>query len=298
MYRQIASKEKNGNIFFSPGSISVALAMTYLGAKNNTAKEMKSTMGLDSLEDEHLHMAFEDLYNSLQETGGNYTLHMANKLFGEQSYSFLQDFLDKQMVHYKAQLVPVDFRNNFEGARLHINKWVEDQTAEKIKDLLQGGALDSLTRLVLVNAVYFKGKWDQQFDPEDTRPGDFWLNANDKVQVNMMNQEKNFNYGLSRELNDCKILELPYLGGKMSMFILLPSKVDGLAELESKLTVEHLVDPVKAFRMGRVKTVVSMPKFKLEQSFDLKSVLNNLGMKDLFSPVSGIFSATHHNNLY
>ena len=286
MYKEVSEAKKDDNVFLSPYSISTALAMTYAGARGNTAKEMKAALGLDALKDDHLHTSFKDLCNSIQETSGNYTLHVANKLFGEQKYSFLQEFLDKQMTHYKAQLAPLDFLSNSEASRQMINKWVEEQTAEKIKDLLPAGSIDSLTRLVLVNAIYFKGKWAQQFKAGDTSPGDFWLNAQEKIKVPMMYQKKHFMYGLSRELNDCRALELPYLGGGLSMFILLPGKVDGLADLESTLKAEYLVDPVKTFKMRRIETEVRLPKFKLEQSFDLKDILAKLGMTDLFSAVS------------
>ena len=196
LYKSIEAEKGDGvNLFFSPASISVALAMTYAGARNATAAEMKTAMALTDLEDGDLHAAFEDLHSAITKPQSNYTMHVANKLFVEQKYSILQEFLDKTKSHYKAESVGVDFKTKFEEARLMINKWVEDQTNSKIKDLLPKESLDELTRMVLVNAIYFKGDWELQFKKKPTLDKDFTLASGAKVKTPMMFQKDKFPLG-------------------------------------------------------------------------------------------------------
>ena len=139
LYKHIEAEKGDSNAFFSPASISVALAMTYLGARSNTSAEMKNTMALTSLEDTHLHAAFNDLHTAVTNTGGNYTMHVANRMFIEQKYQLLKEFLDNTKQHYNAEATSVDFQTKHEEARKTINVWVEKQTNEKIKDLMPRG---------------------------------------------------------------------------------------------------------------------------------------------------------------
>ncbi|CAH1276941.1 SERPINB9 [Branchiostoma lanceolatum] len=150
-----------------------------------------------------------------------YTLQTANRLYGEKTYSFLQDFLDATKKNYGAELASVDFKGAAEQVRGTINRWVEEQTKNKIKDLIPAGAVDARTRLVLVNAIYFKGNWDEQFNAHITRNLDFNINNNEKVKVRMMRKRDNFNYGVFKELK-CRVLELPYVEKELSMLIFLP----------------------------------------------------------------------------
>ena len=144
-------------MFFSPASISIALAMTYAGARNDTAKEMKNTLGFSDLSESAIHSAFEQLLDALTAADAQYKLHVANRLFAEKCYQFHESFLSTVLTHYKAEATNLDFIKNAEASRLFVNEWVAKQTNDKIRDLLAPGVVDDMTRLILVNAVYFKG---------------------------------------------------------------------------------------------------------------------------------------------
>ena len=295
LFKKLAEGRKE-SVFFSPVSISIALGMTMLGAKNNTSSEMKEIL-FKNIDESKLHDCMSQLNSSLRAPGGEYKLHTANRLYAEESYNFLPEFLASTKEHYNAELAKVSFVTKYEEARVMINQWVEEQTVKKITDLLPTGALNELTRLVLVNAIYFKGDWESKFDKSKTTEAEFHVSDTETIKVPMMCDTTEFKYGLMRELDDTKILELPYKGGKLSMFILLPSK--SLADLESKLTVDHFNNLEKWFKMRRVKTNVMLPRFKLEQSFSLKETLHAMGIKDLFNlPTADLSGMDGSRDLY
>ncbi|XP_019628699.1 PREDICTED: leukocyte elastase inhibitor-like [Branchiostoma belcheri] len=276
LYRQLCGD--GGNVFFSPYSISVALAMTSLGACGSTEAAMKGTLCFKDMSNDVLHSTFSTLHQQLY-ASDKCTLQTANRLYGEQTYSFLQDFLDATRKNYGAELASVDFKGAAEQVRGNINKWVEEQTKDKIKDLIPAGAVDSMTRLVLVNAIYFKGTWHKQFTTKATWDEDFNINNNEKVKVPMMKMEDKFNYGKFKDLKFC-VLELPYVGKELSMLIFLPDEVEGIRDLESALTATILqtVSSQMKKRMIRVR----LPRFKLEQDFSLGNTLKKMGMGEAF----------------
>ena len=196
-----------------------------------------------------------------------------------------EEFLALAKSNYDAGLNPVDFGNS-EAARKTINDWVEKQTNEKIKDLLPAGAIDSLTRLVLTNAIYFKGTWAKQFDPKSTYDGQFWANGKDAVKAPLMHQSGEFNFYDSPDL---KAVELPYSGQGLSMLVLLPTQCAGLADLEKKLTPEQLAKWTEQMKPTK-ELSVTLPKFKFTSEFSLKDRLSALGMKDAFNPDKADFS--------
>jgi serpin B len=277
--------EQTGNVLFSPYSISTALAMTYAGARGKTEAEMAEVLHF-ALPQERLHPAFAAITADLgDETRHGYELVAANRLWGQEGYTFLPGFLGITREHYGAELAQVDFAGNTERARQAINGWVEKQTREKIKELIARGILDALTRLVLTNAVYFKGNWESQFDEKLTREGRFTVARDRRVSVPMMHQESQFKYAALPKL---QVLEMPYAGEDLSMLVVLPSEVDGLSRLERSLSAEGLAEWTE--RLRKAKVSVFLPRFTTTCQFELKAVLAAMGMPEAFHRVRADFS--------
>jgi serpin B len=284
LYQQL--KDEDGNLFFSPYSISTALAMTYAGAKNETAEQMAQTLYF-SPDQQAFHPVFGKLVDGLNQQGkkGDYQLSVANALWGQKDYTFLDSFIQLNKDYYNAGLENVDFVNETEKTRQKINQWVEDKTNDKIKDLIPAGTLDAMTRLVLTNAIYFKGDWAIQFDPNKTEEADFFVSPDKTVTAPLMFQKEDFKYGQAETL---QLLELPYKGDDLSMLVLLPKAKDGLAELESELTAENLA--VWQKQMRKMKVMVHLPKFKMTSQFGLAETLKAMGMPDAFDANKADFS--------
>lgn len=282
LLRRFSEANPTGNVFFSPVSISAALAMVLLGAKGNTEAQVLKTLHLDKVED--VHSRFQALTMDINRSNAPYVLLLASRLFGEKSYSFLPDFLTNTRKLYGADLATVDFLQASDKARKEINQWVEEKTEGKIPDLLSEGSVDSLTRLVLVNAIYFKANWAEKFQEADTTDAPFRLNKNEKKTVKMMYQKKKFNFAYIPE-EKIRVLELPYDGRELSMIILLPDDTEedstGLQKMEKQLTLEKLQKWTEHLYSADVH--VRLPKFKLEESYDLTSDLAAMGLVDVFN---------------
>ena len=279
--------DRTGNVFLSAYSISSALAMTYAGAKGNTAAEMEKALHFD-LGSAATHPAFSELQDRLVavEKQGGIQLAIANSLWPQQGYPFRPEYLDFIKSEYGAGITPLDYPGDTEGARQTINRWVEDKTREKIKDLIAPGNLDPRTRLVLVNAIYFKGKWASQFKSEQTAPADFFVTPESPVQVPLMVQARKLPYA---EFEDCQVVKLSYAGGAVSMLVVLPQEKDGLAAIESLLSPEKLSEWRAALAEREVR--VFLPKFKLTWgAARLNEPLQALGMRDAFSETRADFS--------
>ena len=272
-------REQPGNLFFSPDSISLALAMTYDGARGQTAEQMARTMHF-TLDREQLNEGFGTLLNELNGEGKKraYELHVANALWGQKGHRFLPPFLDTSHKYYGAGLRLVDFTGNAEASRQAINQWVEQETHNKIRDLLPQGSIDDLTRLVLTNAIYFKGTWQRQFKKALTHDGPFLVSTKERVQVPMMHQEETFRYLKDK---DAQVLEMPYQGNDLSMVVVLPRRPDGLNHLESTLNPEKLDNWLA--RARPMHLLVSLPRFKLTKELSLGDVLSSMGMPLAFS---------------
>jgi serpin B len=277
VYQKI--RETKGNHFFSPYSISTALAMTYGGARGETEKQMADVLHF-SLDQTKLHATFSDLQNYFQkiQEESEFRLNIANALWIQKSYELLSEFLELNRKYYEANLFRVDFKKDPEGSRLKINDWVKKKTEEKIKDLLGEGIIDILTRLVLTNTIYFKAEWWRKFDPNKTEEKDFWMTEKIKTKVPMMTQKSFFSYW---ESTDLQVLEMNYEGANLSMIILLPRKIDGLSKLESELDIQSLKEWTANLRIEHVE--VFIPKFQTTRSFNLNKILISLGMGDAFS---------------
>ncbi len=276
LYAQLAKKE--GNVFFSPFSISAALGMTSAGARGDTLKEMEKALHLPP--QKILHPAMGHLLRELSGKGGKrpYELAVANTLFGQQGYRFEKGFTGLLDRHYGAGMQLVDYKTNAEGARKTINDWAKKETRDKIKDLIQPGVLDDMTKLVLVNAIYFKGDWKFKFKEVSTMSQDFHLAGGKTVKAPLMFQGGQFPLVRTAEAS---ILELPYTGDEVSMAVILPKEKGGLAALEKGLTAEKLAGWLD--RLGAPQRVlVWLPKFKFELASGLKPALMALGMKQAF----------------
>ncbi len=283
LYAKLRSRA--GNLFFSPYSLSTALAMTYAGARGDTATQMVRTLHL-TLEAKDLHPTFARLEAGLktaQAQGGN-LLTVANSLWPDVSYPLLKEFVELTKEYYGVLVIPVDYGNP-ETARQTINAWVDQKTQGKIKDLILPGMLEPLTRLVLVNASYFKGRWTYPFEERATEDAPFRITASDQVQVPMMAQTNLFGYG---EDDGLQILELPYAGDNLAMVVLLPRSVDGLTELETALTVANLEKWTS--HLSKRRMPVSLPRFKTTLQFELSRTLAALGMVDAFDAQKANFS--------
>ncbi|XP_028631526.1 leukocyte elastase inhibitor [Grammomys surdaster] len=284
LFHTLNESNPTGNVFFSPFSISSALAMVFLGAKGSTAAQLSKTFHFDSVED--VHSRFQSLNAEVSKRGASHTLKLANRLYGEKTYNFLPDFLASTQKMYGADLAPVDFQHASEDARKEINQWVKGQTEGKIPELLAVGVVDSMTKLVLVNAIYFKGMWAEKFMTRDTTDAPFRLNKKDTKTVKMMYQKKKFPFGYIPDLK-CKVLEMPYQGGELSMVILLPENIEdestGLKKIEEQITLEKLHEWTKRENLENIDVHVKLPRFKIEESYILNSNLGRLGLHDLFS---------------
>ncbi|KAB1261480.1 Leukocyte elastase inhibitor [Camelus dromedarius] len=283
LFRTVNESNPAGNIFFSPFSISSALAMIFLGTRGNTSEQMSKALYFKEVEE--IHSRFQSLNADINKRGAAYTLKVANRLFGEKTYDFLPEFLASTQKMYGAELASVDFQQASEDARKAINEWVKGQTEGKIPELLASGVVDSMTKLVLVNAIYFKGNWQEKFATEATHDATFRLNKKDTKTVRMMYQKKKLPLGYIEDLK-CRVLELPYQGGDLSMVILLPDNIEdestGLRKIEQQLTLEKLRKWTKADSLEHLEVSVHLPRFRLEESYDLTAPLAHLGVQDLF----------------
>ncbi|XP_070841607.1 leukocyte elastase inhibitor-like isoform X2 [Chaetodon trifascialis] len=292
LFRKLSDDDKTANIFYSPFSISSALAMVMLGSGGNTATQMSECLKTRECQDD-VHVSFSQLLSELNKPDAPYALSVANRLYGEQSYQFVEDFLGDTKKHYSAELEPVDFVTSPEVARLNINNWVEKQTQGKIKDVLTQGVVDSMTRLVLVNAIYFKGSWNKRFQESSTSDAQFRVNQNESKPVKMMHQKSKFPLTYIPEAN-CQILEMPYKGNDLSMLILLPNQIEdsttGLEKLEQMLTYDNFVEWTRPDMMNEIEVQVGLPRFKMEEKYDMKNVLMSMGMVDAFDLAMSDFS--------
>ena len=284
LYQQLANDPAHAgdNLFFSPYSISSALAITREGARGTTADEIESVLHLPT--NETLRRAgFAGLDASLNRRSGNYTLRTANALWAEETYPFLPDYTGIAERWYGANVTNLDFVNDPEGSRETINRWVEEQTEDKIRDLLPADSIDDLTRLVITNAIYFKGTWVKQFDPAETTEEAFRIAQDETVQVQMMHRtDEDAIYGYT-ETGTLQVLRMPYAHGngtELSMLVLLP-KEDNLTAAEEVLDVGTLTGIRDSLTDRRVRVV--FPKFTLETEYSLPQALAAMGMPTAFT---------------
>ncbi|MBS1266928.1 MAG: hypothetical protein MAG795_00897 [Candidatus Woesearchaeota archaeon] len=273
------NKEEESNIFYSPYSISAALAMTYEGAKGQTADEMKSVFHFP--ESNILRPNFAAIYNNINKKDKEYKLSTGNALWAQQDYPFLEDYTNRVEQYYGGKAANVDFKQETEKSRRTINKFIEKQTNNKIKELLPKSppVIKPATRLVLTNAIYFKGTWEWEFDKKKTREGDFKVTPTQSVKTQMMTltgEKAKFNYAKTENL---QILEMPYKGEELSMLVLLPRE-GTLDEFEQSLTLEKLNEWRNSLQKRKID--VYMPKFEFDTKYFMKDTLSAMGMPTAF----------------
>jgi serpin B len=292
LYSKLDESEE-GNIFYSPYSIFSALAMTYEGAKGQTAEEMKSVFHFP--ENHVLRPNFAAIYNGINQERKSYELRTGNALWCQQSFPFQQDYMDRVATYYGGKAANLDFENEPEQSRQTINSFIEEQTNNKIIDLIPAGSLNALTRLVLTNAIYFKGEWEWEFAKYATDDKKFTITSENIVQTPMMHMnpgEIKFNYA---NLEDLQILELPYKGDDISMLILLPTA--DLSVIESSLTSEKLVEYKKSMQETSLEDIY-LPKFTFDTKYFMKETLSSLGMPTAFGGSANFSGMTLASQLY
>jgi serpin B len=303
LYQLLASDAGDGNVVFSPMSIVTALAMTYAGANGETAQEMADTLHF-TISADAIHKAFSTLDNTLalrnfqqknaEGKDEGVLIKTANSLWAQDGLTFEQAFLDTLAVNYSAGVRLVDYQTAAEAAREAINKWVSGQTNDKIPELLAEGVLDSLTRLVLVNAVYLDATWANQFDPNSTHDGDFTTLSGETVTAEMMSQSAVLPYSSGE---GWQAVLLPYLQEDLDMMLIVPDQ-GRFAEVEGQLA-DGLIDTAAGTVKWDLEVALTMPKFKFRTQTYLTQALGALGMKAAFNPDAADFSGmTKQESLY
>lgn len=275
-------ESKNENLFFSPTSISIALAMVYLGSRGNTATQISDALGWNEYNGEEIHTAFKTLHEAIHNSEDEvFELKLANRIWGHDSLKPLYEFSSAMKEFYGSEITLVDFIKGSDEVRKDVNQWVHQQTNGKIRDFLPHGVLNSATKLALINAIYFNGAWKNEFDKEKTFHAPFYASGNReyKMEVNMMTKTSKNKYYFDQE-HSCHVLELPYSGNELSMVLVLPEELDGISKLEKSLDLEDLDRWMTL--MVNTTVSVSLPRFKLNQQVDLKNVLPQLGIQDIF----------------
>lgn len=298
LYQQLRSGD--GNLFFSPYSISLALAMTYAGARGDTESQMAQALHF-TLPQERLHPAMNSLdqtISSYAQKGANqdhgFQLNIANSIWGQQDFTFLPAYLDLLAQDYGAGMHLVDFVHAAEPSRNVINNWVEQQTQGKITDLFPRGSIDDTTRLVLANAIYFKAAWENSFDPASTQNGTFYLPDGSSASVAMMSSSREASY-LYTQGSDYQAIGLPYQDSQVMMLVIMPS-AGKFSDFESGMTDAQL----EAILGGMQDQMIhlQMPKFKVESEIDLKSVLASLGMNNALDTNADFSGMDGRKDLY
>ncbi|MCH9658684.1 serpin family protein [archaeon] len=290
-YSEVAKENKNLNLFFSPFSISTAFSMAYEGAKENTASEMQRVFGF--IPDVQERKEFiSDTLERLNSKDDLYKLQIANALWIKENYPIKQEYLDTAKTSYDSTTDAVDFVTD-DGIN-KINEWTSEKTQGKIQDILSPGSTDELTRMVITNAIYFKGKWGEPFEPRNTSEGTFWTDKDKSVTVPMMKiPAEMFRY---HETRDLQALEMHYVGGDISMLILLPKDRDGLESVEDSMNIQKL-DSIRD-TMTLEPLTVKIPKFEFETQYDLIGSLESLGMHDAFDKDNANFTGMTDEQVY
>lgn len=288
-------KGEPGNLFYSPFSLSVAMGMTYEGAREQTAAEIRQVF--DYPDDiNSLRQGFSEVLARMNRKDRKYDLRTANALWAQKNYPFLPEYFQAVEKYYGGRVTNLDFVGDTENSRLVINRWVEEQTSNRIKDLIPQDVITPLTRLVLTNAIYFKGLWEKQFPKKATAEADFRISADKTVRVPMMFlQDAEVNYF---ENDDLQAVELPYVGGEISMLVLLPKAE--LSRVESYLTSEKL-EVLRGMLTGREKVDIYLPRFKFETKYLMggkEGLLGKMGMPTAFTMAADLSGLTGRKELY
>ncbi|XP_008065455.1 plasminogen activator inhibitor 2 [Carlito syrichta] len=332
-FKHLAKVSPSQNLFFSPWSISSTMAIIYMGSRGNTEDQMAKVLQFNKVgvrevtpvtpenftgcefmqqiqkgtypdavlkaqAEDKVHSSFRSLSSVINASSGDYLLESINKLFGEKSARFKEEYMQLCKKYYSTEPQAIDFLECAEEARKKINSWVKTQTKGKIPNLLPEGSVDADTKMVLVNAVYFKGKWKTPFEKKLNGLYPFRVNLTQRIPVQMMYLRERLNIGYIQDLK-AQILELPY-AGDVSMFLLLPNEIanvfTGLELLESEITYDKLKKWTSKEMMAEDDVEVYIPQFKLEEHYELKSILRSMGMNDAFNKGQANFSGMSERN--
>uniref|UniRef100_A0AC34GPB3 Serpin domain-containing protein n=1 Tax=Panagrolaimus sp. ES5 TaxID=591445 RepID=A0AC34GPB3_9BILA len=266
----------NSSTILSPISISIALAMVYLGAKENTATQIRNTIAKDASEEE-IHAHFSSVLSLINSNDLNVTLESANRVYLQNNFKLLDTYVEGIKKHYAGELEEIDF-GQASAAASKINGFVEKATHDKIKNLISADSINDLTRLILINAIYFKGDWDKQFKEENTRDADFYSSPDNTKKVKMMSLESKFPY---YENENYQVLGLPYKSKQVSMYIILPRERFGLEKVVKEMNATTLTELLG--KKGSTTVKVQLPRFKIESSFQLVDTLKKLGITEAFA---------------
>ena len=286
LYRAV--NDSDDNIFFSPYSISLALAKAYAGARGDTERQIAETLHFDLPQDQ-LHSAFNVLDLSLvsetwDDEDDGFVLNVASSVWAQEGYGFLPDYLDTLVLNYGGEVRPADFRRDAEDARGRINDWVADETEDRIRGLIPSGGIDEFTRLVLANAIYFRAAWRSAFDERATTDRPFYLLDGSERKAPMMRQQSNLRYAAS---DSYQAVELPYKGVEMAMTILLPDS-GRFSEFEESLSGDSVGAILDGLDYELVR--LTMPRFETDSAFSLSDTLEAMGMPDTFNDEAANFS--------
>ena len=289
LYSELASEKPGENLFFSPWSISSALAISYEGARGSNADEIRSVFHFPG-DDMTRWNGFSEIIAGLNSGNSGYVLENANALWAEETYPFLPSYITTVERYYSGRATNLDFLNNPEESRKTINRWVEEKTEDRIQDLLPPDSIDSETRLVVTNAIYFKGTWATQFKKGDTAEDDFRVGPTTTITVPMMKRtDANAKYWYT-ETDTLQMLGMPYAhqgGRELSMLVVLP-KDDDLSDVEQALDAGKLAELRQSLAYRQV--MVYFPKFKLDTGYQLRDTLSDMGMPSAFIPGEADFS--------
>jgi len=291
LYNNIGSEPQN--MFCSPYSISAALAMTYTGAREKTEKQMNDVFHFGT-NDQTLYNKYHALFNYINglNAGDMLNIYTANSIWAQKDFKFKTAFIDNIKNSFNSEVKTVDFIKETEKCRTDINAWVEQQTNQKIKDLIQPHILDDLTRLVLVNAIYFKAAWDMPFDVKATKKIDFYMDETTKITTDFMVADNTYKL---YQGDTYKAIELPYGKGKMSMLLILPNSKTGLKELQKNLNVDFYND--LETKLASAKAKLYLPKFNTSSAFELSEVLKKMGMPEAFTDNADFSGMTGRKDL-
>ena len=291
LYRILSNNNADENLFLSPYSVSVALMLTMLGCSGESEAQLRRGLCLQNMPSVNVHEDFRKIQNSfLQKSGEHVTFSVANRAYLALGVKLLERYKCDSLKYYGSETELLDFVGDTEGSRQRINAWIEQQTNNKIKDLIPSGVLDQISPvgLILTNAIYFKSEWARIFKAFKTRKREFHLTASKSEMIDMMHMEdEDWLFGTSDKW-DCKMLQLPYKEGGISMMVILPNKIEGLGILEANLSIDMFTE-MRSQMYGNELEIVVLPKFKMESSFELENVLPQIGIKDIFSPEKANF---------
>ncbi|XP_072461637.1 serpin B11-like [Notamacropus eugenii] len=309
VFKELSRNNVEDNVFFSPVSLLYALSMLFLGARGNSAAQMGKVLhfsyGKEPSNPEPgksskcgitggIHSEFPVLFSGISGSDSNYTLSMANKLYGTKTIGIYPQYLSCSEKFYQSKMQMVDFIHAPEEARKMINAWVESKTNGKIKNLFNKGTLDTTSVIVLVNAIYFKGQWQTKFQKRQTIKMPFKLRKGQTIPVHMMRQIGTFKVALIKE-PQMQVLELPYASGDLSMIILLPKDTEQVEQVEKQLNLKTFQQWTSSFTIEK-EVDVQVPRFKLGMKYELSSVLQTLGMIDIFNPEKANLSGLSPNS--